>query len=77
MAGMVRASVTECYRSAGPSCSRPASSRRWPLPRGISGAVLLRPFQVSVLATPSPSVTPANLLYNVVATPGALYRYWR
>jgi hypothetical protein len=22
-------------------------------------------------------VTPTNLLYNVVATPGALYRYWR
>jgi len=39
--------------------------------------VLLLPFQVSVLGTPSPSVTPTNLLYNVVATPGALYRYWR
>ena len=46
-------------------------------PAGISGAVLLLPFQISVLATPSPSVTPTNLLYNVVATPGALYRYWR
>jgi uncharacterized protein len=46
-------------------------------PAGISGAVLLLPFQVSVLGTPSPSVTPTNLLYNVVATPGALYRYWR
>jgi len=45
-------------------------------PAGISGAVLL-PFQVSVLGTPSPAVTPTNLLYNVVATPGALYRYWR
>jgi len=32
---------------------------------------------VSVLGTPSPAVTPTNLLYNVVATPGALYRYWR
>jgi uncharacterized membrane protein YfcA len=38
---------------------------------------LLLPFQVSVLGTPSPAVTPTNLLYNVVATPGALYRYWR
>jgi hypothetical protein len=38
-------------------------------PAGISGAVLLLPFQISVLATPSPSVTPTNLLYNVVATP--------
>jgi uncharacterized protein len=46
-------------------------------PAGISGAVLLLPFQVSVLGTPSPSVTPTNLLYNVVATPGALYRYRR
>src|ERR1700739_1729505 len=46
-------------------------------PAGISGAGLLLPFQVSVLGTPSPAVTPTNLLYNVVATPGALYRYWR
>ena len=43
-------------------------------PAGISGAVLLLPFQVSVLGTPGPSVTPTNLLYNVVSTPGALYR---
>ena len=46
-------------------------------PAGISGAVLLLPFQVGVLGTPSPAVTPTNLLYNVVATPGGLYRYWR
>ena len=46
-------------------------------PAGVSGAVLLLPFQVGVLGTPSPSVTPTNLLYNVVATPGALFRYWR
>jgi uncharacterized protein len=46
-------------------------------PAGISGAVLLLPFQVSVLGTPSPAVTPTNLLYNIVATPGALYRYRR
>jgi uncharacterized membrane protein YfcA len=37
-------------------------------PAGISGAVLLLVFQVSVLGTPSPAVTPTNLLYNVVAT---------
>jgi uncharacterized protein len=30
-------------------------------PAGISGAVLLLPFQVSILGTPSPSVIPANL----------------
>jgi uncharacterized protein len=46
-------------------------------PAGISGAVLLLPFQVSVLGTPSPAVTPTNLLYNVVSTPGAIYRYRR
>jgi uncharacterized protein len=43
-------------------------------PVGISGAVLLLPFQVSVLGTPSPAVTPTNLLYNIIATPGALCR---
>jgi uncharacterized protein len=37
---------------------------------------VLLPFQVQVLGTPSPAVTPTNLLYNVVATPSALYRYW-
>jgi hypothetical protein len=47
------------------------------VPAGVSGAVLLLPFQVSILGTPSPAVTPTNLLYNVVATPGALRRYWR
>ena len=46
-------------------------------PAGISGAVLLLPFQLGVLGTPSPAVTPTNLLYNVIATPGGLYRYWR
>jgi uncharacterized membrane protein YfcA len=46
-------------------------------PAGISGAVLLLPFQVRVLDVPSLAATPTNLLYNVIATPGALYRYWR
>jgi uncharacterized protein len=46
-------------------------------PVGVSGAVFLLPVQVSVLGVPSPAVTPTNLLYNVVAGPGALYRYWR
>jgi uncharacterized membrane protein YfcA len=46
-------------------------------PAGVSGAALLLPFQISVLGTPSPSVTPTNLLYNVVASPGAIWRYWR
>jgi len=46
-------------------------------PAGISGAVLLLPFQVRVLGVPSLVATPTNLLFNVIATPGALYRYWR
>jgi len=31
--------------------------------------------QVSVLGVPSPAVTPTNLLFNIVAGPGALLRY--
>lgn len=46
-------------------------------PVGVSGAVFLLPVQLSVLEVPNPSVTPTNLLYNVVATPGALLRYAR
>lgn len=46
-------------------------------PVGVSGAVFLLPVQVSVLGVPSPAVTPTNLLYNVVAGPGALLRYRR
>jgi len=44
-------------------------------PVGVSGAVFLLPVQLSVLGVPNPAVTPTNLLYNVVATPGALLRY--
>jgi uncharacterized membrane protein YfcA len=46
-------------------------------PVGISGAVFLVPVQISLLGTPSPSVTPTNLLYNLIAIPGALLRYRR
>ncbi|HST68029.1 MAG TPA: sulfite exporter TauE/SafE family protein [Solirubrobacterales bacterium] len=46
-------------------------------PVGVSGAVFLVPFQISVLHTPSPAVTPTNLLYNLVAIPGALLRFHR
>ncbi|MEU5403393.1 TSUP family transporter [Streptomyces sp. NPDC005963] len=46
-------------------------------PVGVSGAVFLLPVQLSLLQVPSPSVTPTNLLYNVVAGPGALLRYHR
>jgi hypothetical protein len=44
-------------------------------PAGVSGAVFLLPVQVSILGVPNPAVTPTNLLYNVVATPGALLRF--
>ena len=46
-------------------------------PVGISGAVFLLPVQLDVLGIPSPRVTPTNLLFNVVAVPGALLRYRR
>lgn len=44
-------------------------------PVGVSGAVFLMPIQISVLQIPSPAVTPTNLLFNIVAIPGALVRY--
>ena len=46
-------------------------------PVGVSGAVYLLPVQLSVFGVPNPAVTPTNLLYNVVAGPGALWRYRR
>ncbi|WP_327305517.1 sulfite exporter TauE/SafE family protein [Streptomyces sp. NBC_01298] len=46
-------------------------------PVGVSGAVFLLPVQLSVFGVPNPAVTPTNLLYNVVAGPGALLRYHR
>jgi uncharacterized protein len=50
-------------------------------PAGVSGAVLLIPVQVSILGVANPALTPTNLLYNVIATPGAIAGYriadWR
>ncbi|MFE5814870.1 sulfite exporter TauE/SafE family protein [Streptomyces sp. NPDC056479] len=46
-------------------------------PVGVSGAVFLLPVQLSVFGVPNPAVTPTNLLFNVVAGPGALWRYRR
>jgi len=42
---------------------------------GLSGAFLLLPFQVSILGFNSPAVSPTNLIFNVFAIPGGLYRY--
>lgn len=46
-------------------------------PVGVSGAVFLLPVQLTLLGVANPAVTPTNLLYNVVAGPGALLRYRR
>ncbi|HEV7614927.1 MAG TPA: sulfite exporter TauE/SafE family protein [Solirubrobacterales bacterium] len=46
-------------------------------PVGVSGAVFLVPVQISLLHTPSPAVTPTNLVYNLVAIPGALIGFRR
>jgi uncharacterized membrane protein YfcA len=44
---------------------------------GLSGAFLLLPFQISVLGFTGPAVSPTNLIFNVVAIPGGVYRYYR
>lgn len=44
---------------------------------GVSGAFLLLPFQVSALGFASPAVSSTNLVYNVVAIPGGVWRYLR
>jgi uncharacterized membrane protein YfcA len=44
---------------------------------GISGAVLLLPFQMSVLGFTSPAVSPTNLVFNLIAIPSGIYRYAR
>jgi uncharacterized membrane protein YfcA len=46
-------------------------------PVGVSGAMFLIPVQLELLHVPNPAVTPTNLLFNVVAGPGALMRYRR
>lgn len=44
---------------------------------GVSGAFLLLPFQVSVLGCVSPTASSTNQLFNVIATPGGVLRYYR
>jgi len=44
---------------------------------GVSGSFLLLPFQISILGYTSPGVSSTNLLYNVIAVPGGVYRYIR
>ncbi len=42
---------------------------------GVSGAFLLLPFQMSFLGFTSPSVSPTNLVYNIVSIPSGVWRY--
>ncbi len=44
---------------------------------GVSGAFLLLPFQMSVLGYTNPSVSATNQLFNIVAIPSGVYRYWQ
>lgn len=44
---------------------------------GVSGAFLLLPFQMSFLGYTSPSVSATNQVFNIVAIPSGVYRYWR
>lgn len=46
-------------------------------PAGVSGAFLLMPFQLSVLGFTTPGVTPTNLLFNVISTPGGIFRFFK
>nr|WP_321259647.1 sulfite exporter TauE/SafE family protein [uncultured Pseudodesulfovibrio sp.] len=44
---------------------------------GVSGAFMLLPFQVSFLGFTSPSVSSTNQLFNIVAIPSGVIRYFR
>jgi uncharacterized membrane protein YfcA len=44
---------------------------------GVSGAFLLLPFQMSVLSYTNPSVSATNQLFNVIAIPSGVYRYYK
>jgi uncharacterized membrane protein YfcA len=44
---------------------------------GVSGAFLLLPFQMSFLGYTHPSVSATNQVFNILAIPSGVYRYWR
>lgn len=44
---------------------------------GVSGAVVLLPFQMSVLGYAHPSVSATNQIFNILACPAGVWRYWR
>jgi uncharacterized membrane protein YfcA len=44
---------------------------------GVSGAFILLPFQMSILGFTSPAVSSTNFVYNIVAIPSGVYRYFK
>lgn len=44
---------------------------------GVSGAFLLLPFQHFYLGTAAPSISATNHIFNIIATPGGIFRYFR
>jgi len=44
---------------------------------GLSGAFMILPYQISILGFTGPAVTPTNLVFNIIATPGGAYRFFR
>lgn len=44
---------------------------------GVSGAFLLLPFQVSVLGYTAPGVSATNQVFNLLACPAGVLRFWR
>ncbi len=44
---------------------------------GVSGAFILLPFQMSVLGFTSPAASSTNFVYNIVAIPSGVYRYFK
>jgi len=45
--------------------------------RGVSGAFLLLPFQMSFLGYTHPFVSATNQVFNIIVIPSGEYRYWR
>lgn len=44
---------------------------------GVSGAFILLPLQMSVHGFTSPAVSSTNFVFNIVAIPSGVYRYFR
>ncbi len=44
---------------------------------GVSGGFLLVPFQISILGITQPCVSATNHVFNLLACPSGIYRFWR